>query len=77
MRRLWILAILLMPLLAGGCKVCYSWQFGRDRAPEGQQPPMCASPCEAPCSSCGACGAAARAGPGEKAAAKPPKAADC
>ena len=39
MKRLWILAFLLMPVLAGGCKMCYSWQLGRDRAPEGQ-PPM-------------------------------------
>jgi hypothetical protein len=57
MKKLWILAFLLMPVLAGGCKLCYSWQFGRDRAPEAQQPGMCA-PCEAPSApSCGcACG---------------------
>jgi hypothetical protein len=52
MKRLWLLAVLLLPVIAGGCKLCYSWQLGRDRAPEAQ-PAMCAPPCEAPCSPCG------------------------
>ena len=36
MKWLWILT-LAMPVLAGGCKLCYSWQLGRDRAPETTQ----------------------------------------
>ncbi len=50
MRWLWILTLLLMPVFAGGCKMCYSWQLGRDRAPE-QAPGMCAPPCATPCES--------------------------
>ena len=40
MKWLWILAVLLMPVIAGGCKMCYSWQLGRDKAPEPA--PACA-----------------------------------
>ena len=59
MRRLWILTFLLMPVFAGGCKMCYSWQLGRDRAPEpaaGMCAPPCATPCETGCcNSCNSC----------------------
>jgi len=55
MKRLYVLMFLLMPVFAGGCKMCYSWQIGRDRAPETPAPAMCAPPCEAPCGSCCPC----------------------
>ena len=48
MKKLWIMIFLLMPVFAGGCKLCYSWQLGRDRPPD-QAPGMCAPPCAAPC----------------------------
>ncbi len=54
MRRLWILTLLLMPVFAGGCKMCYSWQLGRDRAAE-PAPATCAPPCATPCESCCPC----------------------
>ena len=42
MKWLWILMLLLMPMFAGGCKVCYSWQLGRDRAAEPAPAAACA-----------------------------------
>ena len=41
MKRLWILMLLLMPVFAGGCKMCYSWQLGRDRAPRSTAGDVC------------------------------------
>ena len=41
MKRLWILALLLMPVFAGGCKLCYSWQLGRDRPAEPAAATVC------------------------------------
>ena len=35
MKRLWILILLLTPVFAGGCKTCFLWQLGTDRAPAG------------------------------------------
>ena len=50
MKSLWILTLLLMPVFAGGCKTCYAWQLGRDRAAEPAQG-VCAPPCATPCES--------------------------
>ena len=57
MKKLLIMILLLMPVFAGGCKMCYSGQLGRDRAPEPTPVGACAPPCgcAAPCESCCPC----------------------
>jgi hypothetical protein len=56
MKRLLIWTfLLLLPVAVGGCKVCYSWQLGRDQGCSQPVAPACA-PCEMPCGSCPSCG---------------------
>ena len=45
MRKLWMLILLLMPVFAGGCKMCYSWQLGRDRAARAGPGDVCPTLC--------------------------------
>jgi hypothetical protein len=67
MKSLWVLmAAVLISVGASGCKMCYSWQLGRDRpqpagcvpmtqgAPCGTCEPACQAcpPCEQPCPCC-------------------------
>ncbi len=54
MRSLSILILLLIAVIAGGCKTCFLWQLGPDRIAVGA-PARCAPPCAAPGDPCCPC----------------------